>query len=98
MTDNTSSKSRGDGHTVAKRREHSPAPWVIASGGWDEDGNACYSLEGITDVHAADARLIAAAPDMLEALEVVRDALRVNSITTATQVLDSAIRKARGEA
>ncbi|MFM0135054.1 hypothetical protein [Caballeronia grimmiae] len=51
--------------------EHTPGPWTVARGSWSEDGNAQYELEGIKVVQAADAYLIAAAPDLLGFAELV---------------------------
>lgn len=47
---------------------HTPGPWTVSRGGWDDNAHACYSLEGVKDVRVADARLIAAAPELLECL------------------------------
>lgn len=56
---------------------HTPGPWTVSRGGWDDNAHACYSLEGVKDVRVADARLIAAAPDLLallnEAVELQRN-------------------------
>ena len=48
---------------------HTPGPWTVGRCSWNEDGNVCYELEGIKQGCASDARLIAAAPELLEALK-----------------------------
>lgn len=47
--------------------KHSHGHWVVGAD-WDSDGNARYTLIGCKKFCAPDARLIAAAPDLLEAL------------------------------
>lgn len=51
------------------KTEHTPGPWTVCRGDWSEDGNARYELEGIAFLKAADAYLIAAAPELLAALK-----------------------------
>lgn len=53
--------------------QHTPGPWTVVTGDWDDDGNARYTLDGIKLVSATDARLIAAAPELLEALKSVME-------------------------
>lgn len=69
--------------------KHTPGPWVwydkhekaLLSGG-DKDKNQCYPVVMIVDADGhrspqeADKRLIAAAPDMLEALEGLLETVR----------------------
>ncbi len=50
------------------KHKHTPGPWVVGEADWSDAGNARYELRGIKTVSALDARLIAAAPDLLEAL------------------------------
>ena len=50
---------------------HTQGPWTVCRGDWSEDGNARYELEGIRTIGAADAYLIAAAPDLYAALEEI---------------------------
>lgn len=92
---------------------HTPGPWVD-----NVDGVVVVDKPGrwreiIADVHAnpleannrrANTRLIAAAPDLLEALVMVRDAdddCRRDGLPTipyaARKKIDAAIQKARGE-
>ncbi len=49
--------------------KHTPGPWKVGHGSWTEAGTAQYSLDGITELSAADARLISAAPDLLAIAE-----------------------------
>lgn len=87
---------------------HTPGPWVVGEGLRGYDFGIVKKIEmaeiGIADipegVHVgeaeANARLIAAAPDMLAAL---KDALRLMDTmanTQAAKVLTSAIAKAEG--
>jgi hypothetical protein len=55
-------------------KEHTPGPWKVCRGDWSEDGNARYELEGISVIKAADAYLIAAAPDLLAELQNIANA------------------------
>ncbi len=47
---------------------HTPGPWEVGYALWSEDGNVMYELIGVKTASALDARLIAAAPDLLAAL------------------------------
>lgn len=92
------------------KTKHTPGPWEVKAGSWDHEGCVRYSLSGITDLKAADARLISAAPEMFEALQ---DLVRINEehnqsfidvigkpLNWKDEYLDSAraaIRKALGE-
>jgi len=53
--------------------KHTTGAWEVLEASWDEDGNVRYSLAGIKQASVADARLIAAAPELLEALEAITD-------------------------
>ena len=60
---------------------HTPGPWRVGISDWSDSGNARYELIGIKHISAADARLIASAPDLLAALQVVlRDYTAVHDI------------------
>lgn len=89
--------------------QHTPGPWVINRGDYSDTASIGSSdwwglaevfirLEGDTKDHPAglaNARLIAAAPDLLEALERV---LRVSDRATADYYFaKAAIKKAKGE-
>lgn len=88
---------------------HTPGPWVYDSGGFyaqcqlDENGMTYESpiaelLEGRPDDSKGNALLIAAAPDLLEACEVVAKAMEATQICEPELlVLKAAIDKARGE-
>jgi hypothetical protein len=72
-------------------------------GPWDASGLTVYDtcLDGVASAHtAADARLIAAAPDLLEALEGLEAYLRQTPHHNALEAAAAraAIRKAKGEA
>lgn len=49
--------------------EHTNGPWLTGEVSWNEKGEVRYTLQGVTHACAADARLIAAAPELLEALK-----------------------------
>lgn len=48
---------------------HTAGPWEVGVADWSENGDARYSLVGVKEICINDARLIAAAPDLLEALQ-----------------------------
>jgi hypothetical protein len=48
---------------------HTPGPWTVQSASWSEEGNIQYEIAGIPIMNRLDARLIEAAPDLLDALE-----------------------------
>lgn len=52
--------------TISK---HTPGPWRVGIADWSDAGNARYELHGIKTISVADARLIAAAPDLLASLQ-----------------------------
>ena len=51
---------------------HTPGPWKVISVDWTPSGNARFEIEGIHRTGIADARLIAAAPELLAVLERVQ--------------------------
>jgi hypothetical protein len=70
--------------------------------GWTDEGNVWYALEGVKEACAPDARLIAAAPELLEALRwTIRQIDPVMIETAAAQerydAAVAAITKAIGE-
>ena len=71
--------------------KHTPGPWQVV--GSNVYGN---NLRALLPMNAADARLIAAAPDLLEALEDLLgwQTLAPDDVVTAAR---AAIAKARGE-
>lgn len=89
--------------------KHTPGPWEVISADWDENGDARYSLNGIKEVNICDARLIAAAPDLLEAIKVclkaekerIKKLLPGAPATTYCEkrisIIEAAIAKATGE-
>ena len=89
--------------------KHTPGPWYIDPIKAHANGNRRIMAEQCTPVAvvpehlAADARLIAAAPDLLEALKMVRDAdddCKRDGLPTippaARATIDAAIAKATG--
>lgn len=59
-------------HEAAGKGGHTPGPWRVEQASWDEEtGDVRYTLDDVKGASAADARLIAAAPDLLEALQAV---------------------------
>jgi hypothetical protein len=44
-------------------------PWIVGTADWDESADARYVLRGRKSISAADYRLIAAAPMLLDALQ-----------------------------
>lgn len=48
--------------------KHTTGPWRVVAVDWSSDGNARFEIKGITRTGVADARLISAAPELLEAL------------------------------
>jgi hypothetical protein len=97
--------------------KHTPGPWVARHDGnggnfWLKAPNGKYIISGCgccdspylpSDNPDADARLIAAAPELLEALEKMRsvfldmDGTHGWAEQAATEAADAAIRKAKGE-
>lgn len=86
---------------------HTPAPWTLIRDPEPDDGPGCfYYLDGPeTDYDggflAADARLIAAAPELLEALKVMLKSARPHpvehpSMTRAWRLAESVVAKAEG--
>jgi hypothetical protein len=74
-------------------RKHTPAPWRIE--GQDIYGNDKNGYICTWSGSRSDAYLIAAAPDMLDALERIARYFIEDSAQAI--IIDSAIKKARGE-
>jgi len=78
--------------------QHTPGPWEVGYCTWNDEGNVCYELRGIKQGGAADARLIAAAPDLLEALKrLMGGTTTLQDAQEAAQQARAAIVKATGE-
>ena len=77
-------------------QHHTPGPWTVVAIDWAETGNARFEIKGIRRTGMADARLISAAPELLDACKAAR-ALTPDGTHTAS-VLDAAIAKAEGRA
>ena len=93
--------------------KHTPEPWTIDEDGMichvTTDpftgkrvniyvAEICFIGPGTLPAQRANARLIAAAPDMLEALENLENDALVAMPATAWQMVQDAIAKARGTA
>ena len=82
---------------------HTSAPWIVA-----DDGTVEAKFSGLVghfaDASQADARLIAAAPDLLRALQIIAESeeyhgdMVVCDFKTLQGVARAAIAKATGEA
>lgn len=84
--------------------QHTPGPWKTNGDPYVSTGDGKHSIaftdcRGISDAEAkANARLIAAAPDLLEALKDCRRALEVSGHTGELAIVDAAIAKVEGGA
>jgi hypothetical protein len=56
-----------------ERPDFTPGPWHVVEADWNDEGDARYVLTGVKKIDMADARLIAAAPDVYEALTTLLD-------------------------
>ena len=72
---NETNTTGGNGEAVATSvglpggaLKHTPGPWRTGEAQWNDAGEAMYTLHGISQLRCADAKLIAAAPDLLMAL------------------------------
>lgn len=102
--------------TTETKVQHTPGPWAIFDAGRDDNlfvegiGSVCKIARKGPDgrnreLEMANARLIAAAPEMLEALEAIRtlSAYMISpgggagTLMKIEQLADAAIRKAKGE-
>lgn len=97
---------------LAQSGQHTPGPWAIESGGLnryvveESTGNVLASLNYPShrdiDNERANARLIAAAPELLQALELAKATIErlhrhaPNSAKGTLDVVSSAIAKAQG--
>jgi len=88
--------------------KHTPGPWACVSGArkgeftvyLPTDGMLICSRNEYDDKHAemlANARLIAAAPDLLKATMWARDDLKAAGFDATVILLDEAIAKAKGD-
>ena len=88
--------------------KHTPGPWELDTTfgrqGLIQPVGRDYPVAAVTGYYTnagqteANARLIAAAPEMLEALRDCREALRSIDATCELRVVNAAIAKATGEA
>ena len=107
----TGAIERGEAQAITEQRAaHTPGPWIrgarlldVCAGASVVATVACASSHPATEEQAhANARLIAAAPDLLEALEIVSNCVpdSTSGTTLGTwemQKVREAIRKAKGE-
>jgi hypothetical protein len=86
--------------------KHTPGPWQvekesgshsITNRSFEGDEWCIAEVYKETDMAMANANLIAAAPDLLEALIDVRRALEMANFTGELAVVDAAIARAKGE-
>lgn len=88
---------------MTQENKHTPAPWVTGQVSWDEETkDVRYTLHGVKEAKVADCNLIAAAPDLLEALELMVLKLGTDEIGNdlnhhAVKRANKAIAKARGQ-
>lgn len=107
----TGAIERGEAQAITEQRAaHTPGPWIrgarlldVCAGASVVATVACASSHPATEEQAhANARLIAAAPDLLAALEIVSNCIpdSTGGTTLGTwemQKVREAIRKAKGE-
>jgi hypothetical protein len=83
--------------------KHTPGPWKVIAVDWSETGNARFEINGISRTGIADARLIASAPDLLDALIALRERHQIDDphhaqLCEFCKQADAAISKATGAA
>lgn len=78
--------------------KHTPGPWMVYRGDWSEDGNARYEIEGVRSINAADAQLISAAPELLQALRLCYDHCRLYYTGVESNNVGEAVRAAIAKA
>ena len=81
--------------------QHTPGPRTVVAIDWGETGNARLELKEIRRTGMADARLIAAAPELLEALKEIiaaADGDGWNQLDASFATARAAIAKAEGGA
>jgi hypothetical protein len=80
--------------------KHTPGPWTTLAGDWDGelDGYCRYTIKPLKELNMADSNLIAAAPEMYEALKWVRTLYRPDNASDMVVAIDAAIAKAEGSA
>jgi hypothetical protein len=93
--------------------KHTPGPWTVSVSGKENenctvvadgipvaivnDDNGNFAFKAVSEIHA-NARLIAAAPDLLAALDVLLyPEKHLVNVATARERAQDAIAKARGE-
>ena len=76
---------------------HTPGPWVASSDIYAKDGDGSGIVRLAAGTSDADARLIASAPDLLEALKLVVEDDESYLIPMTYNSVMEAIKKATGE-
>jgi len=92
---------------MKKEIKHTPGPWTLCSTSSDVQGNTYIRILSKENEIEANYNLIAAAPELLEALENIKDTLLDNDVTLkheSTHYLvsilldaEAVIAKAKGE-
>ena len=77
--------------------KHTPGPWWISGKGMIRSGKDQWVARCTWQNKEANAALIAAAPDMLAALEKAEQQLDYGQFDVAQDILRAAIAKARGQ-
>jgi hypothetical protein len=85
--------------------KHTPGPWTISEDSGFDYGDTIYSIEcsnpwvnlGINISREEDARLMAAAPDLLEILLELQDIVFLTRNNELHTLMEAAIAKATGD-
>lgn len=76
-------------------------PWKVYNNGMDSSGRGVYRIEHRREELEANARLIASAPELLEAckalVETIKEILPIEGYSSYTEQAKQAIKKAEGE-
>jgi hypothetical protein len=83
---------------------HTPAPWLLSNARSTKvdlinsvKGHAIGEIVWVDVRNPSDAKLIAAAPDLLEALKICEKSLRILGYPNAADMAQAAIANATGE-
>jgi len=83
---------------------HTPAPWLLSNARSTKvdlinsaKGHAIGEIVWVDVRNPSDAKLIAAAPDLLEALKICEKSLRILGYLNAADMAQAAIANATGE-
>ena len=81
------------------KQQYTPGPWQFMLDGFyinNSTGECIAEIYGWGDLRDANANLIAAAPDLLEALKKVADHFRESGFEKTLNLIDPIIAKAEG--